>query len=275
MDIATLIGIVSGTALILGAIMLNASITNFLDIPSILIVFGGTTAATLNSFPLGSVINALKTSAKIFFGHSINFVATLQEMLKIATVARKEGPLALEKYKTGDAFLKKALGLVADGTKGEVLRRILELERDAIGERHAESQAILEKMGDLAPAWGMIGTLIGLVIMLLKLDDPSSIGPAMAVALLTTFYGAVWANFYLIPSATKLEQRTKSELQRLTLVIETMMSISEVENPRLLQERLLGLLTPPGPSGSYPGQGGRWGSQEGPGQKGGLIWPRR
>jgi chemotaxis protein MotA len=244
MDIATLIGIVSGTVLLLSAIMINASITNFLDIPSIMIVFGGTIAATLNSFPLGSVMNALKTSAKIFFGHSVDFVETLREMLKIATMARKEGPLALEKYKAGDPFLQKALGLVADGTKGEVLRRILELERDAIGERHSESQAILEKMGDLAPAWGMIGTLIGLVIMLLKLDDPSSIGPAMAVALLTTFYGAVWANFYLIPAATKLEQRTKTELQRLSLVIETMMSISDVENPRLLQERLLGMLTP-------------------------------
>ena len=152
--------------------------------------------------------------------------------------------MALEKYKTEDPFLKKGLGLVADGTKGDALKQILELERDFMEERHGDSQAILSKMGELAPAWGMVGTLIGLVIMLLKLDDPSTIGPSMAVALLTTFYGALWANFILIPAATKLELRTRNELVKFNLIIETMLSISELENPRLLQERLLGFLPP-------------------------------
>ena len=124
------------------------------------------------------------------------------------------------------------------------MRSIMELERDVMEERHTESQAILEKMGELAPAWGMVGTLIGLVIMLLSLDDPSSIGPAMAVALLTTFYGALWANFILMPAASKLEQRTKKEVLNLNLMIETLMSIAETENPRLLQERLMGFLPP-------------------------------
>ena len=244
MDLGTIIGVIAGLALVLSAIMLKASVVNFIDVSSFLIVFGGTTAATLVAYPLASVINALKISIKIFFGHRIDYTATLQEMMKVASLARKEGPLALEKYKTEDPFLKKGLGLVADGTKGQTLASILILERDTMEERHAESQAILEKMGELAPAWGMIGTLIGLVIMLLNLDDPSSIGPAMAVALLTTFYGALWANFILLPAASKLELRTGRELININLMIETLVSISETENPRLLQERLLGFLPP-------------------------------
>ncbi|MEW5722034.1 MAG: MotA/TolQ/ExbB proton channel family protein [Thermodesulfobacteriota bacterium] len=244
MDIATIIGIISGLGLILASILINAPIKAFFDLPSVFIVFGGTIAATLNSFPLGSVINALKTSFKIFFGHRIDYIATMQEMLKIAQLARKNGPVALEKYKTEDKILQKGLMLAADGTRGRVLREILELERDTTEERHQESQTILEKMGDLAPAWGMIGTLIGLVIMLLNLSDPSSIGPSMAVALLTTFYGAFWANFYLLPAANKLEQRTKREVVNINLVIETLVSITEAENPRLLQERLLVFLPP-------------------------------
>ena len=256
MDLGTIIGIVAGIVLILSAIMINASIMNFIDIPSILIVIGGTTSATLVSFPLKSVFSALKISIKILFGYKISFIETLQEMIKISMVARKEGPLALEKYDTDDEFLKKGLMLVADGTKGDVLRRMLELERDALEERHTEVQSILEKMGELAPAWGMIGTLIGLVIMLLKLDDPSSIGPAMAVALLTTFYGAVWANFILIPAATKLQKRTGVEAQKFDLIIESMMSIAEVENPRLLQERLLGFLPPKDRQALSPDKGG-------------------
>jgi chemotaxis protein MotA len=244
MDLASIIGLVVGTGLILAAILLKASITNFVDISSILIVFGGTISATMISFPLPNVIQTGKTFTRIFFGHTVDLTSTVQEMMKIATLARKEGPLALEKYKVDDVFLQKGLGLVADGTRGEVLQHMLSIERDYVEERHGESQAVLEKMGELAPAWGMIGTLIGLVIMLLKLDDPSSIGPAMAVALLTTFYGAVWANFILIPAAKKLETRTKKEVQRFNLIIETMLSIGEVENPRLLQERLLGMLPP-------------------------------
>ncbi len=242
MDIGTLIGIVSGTAMILVAILLKADLVNFFDPAGILIVFGGTTAAILNSFPMQAVFHAFKISIKIFFSHRIDYTAVLKEMITLAAIARKKGPIALEQYKTEDMFLKKALSLVADGTSGPLLREILELERDSVEERHIESQLILEKMGDLAPAWGMIGTLIGLVIMLLNLNDPSTIGPAMAIALLTTFYGAVWANFYLLPASSKLEQRTKKEIIKSNLIIETMVSISGNENPRILQERLLGFL---------------------------------
>ena len=196
------------------------------------------------AYPMESVFHALKNSIQLFFVQKIDMVLTIKEMLKISTLARKKGVLELESYKTKDLFLKKSLNLLVDGSKGEFLREILEMERDALEERHSESQAILEKMGDLAPAWGMIGTLIGLVIMLLNLDDPSSIGPAMAVALLTTFYGAFWANFMLIPAANKLEERTKRESQNISLIIESLISVSIEENPNILKERLLGLLPP-------------------------------
>ncbi len=244
MDIGTIIGIISGLGLVLSAIMLKASIVNFFDISSILIVFGGTVAATLNSFSLASVIGALKSSVKVLFVQRIDYIETLREMLQVSTMARQQGSLALEKYKTEDGFLKKGLMLTADGMRGPDLRNVLTLEREATEERHAEGQEILEKMAELAPAWGMIGTLIGLVIMLLNLEDPSAIGPAMAVALLTTFYGALWANFMLMPAATKLEQRTKKEMVRFNMIIETMVSVSDAENPRLLQERLLSFLPP-------------------------------
>ena len=157
MDFATIIGVVSGLGLVLSAILLKASITNFVDVAGIFIVFGGTTAAILNSFPLASVLNAFKSSVKIFFAYQINYVAILREMLILSRLARKDGPLALEKHKTADHFLKKGLALVADGTKGKVLREILILERDALEERHAETQIILEKMGELAPAGGWSG----------------------------------------------------------------------------------------------------------------------
>ena len=242
MDLGTLIGIVSGTAMVLVAILLKADLVCFFDPAGLLIVFGGTTAATLNAFPMQAVFHAFKISIKIFFSHRIDYTAVLKEMITVAAIARKKGLVVMEKYQTEDLFLKKALTLAADGTSGEVLRQILELERDAVEERHVESQLILEKMGELAPAWGMIGTLIGLVIMLLNLNDPSTIGPAMAIALLTTFYGAFWANFFLLPAANKLEQRTKKEIIKNNLVIETIASVSGNENPRILQERLLGFL---------------------------------
>lgn len=242
MEIGTLLGMIGGLGLVVLSISMKASILNFIDLPSIFIVFGGTIAATLNSFSLKSVINSQRTMIKLFFVHRIDVAATIREMVTISNMAKKQGKLALEKYKTNNEFTQKGLQLVADGMKGATLQALLELEMHSIDERHTEGQLILEKMGDLSPAWGMVGTLIGLVIMLLSLDDPSSIGPAMAVALLTTFYGVLWANLILLPSATKLEQRTKRELQEMKIIIEALVSISNNENPRLLTERLLGFL---------------------------------
>jgi chemotaxis protein MotA len=243
-DIGSIIGIVVGVALVVVSILLSGSLLAFVDVPSMLIVVGGTFASTLVAFPISSVMGAQKASMKIFFQHRIDSVNTVRQILQAAEAVRKEGPLALEKIKTDNEFMKTAFQLVADGYRPEDLRDVLSIEQEAIAARHAEVIKVLEKMAELAPAWGMIGTLIGLVIMLLNLSDPAAIGPAMAVALLTTFYGALWANFFLTPSAAKLDERNVREADDYRLVVEGAVSMARNENPRAIQQRLVGFMPP-------------------------------
>jgi chemotaxis protein MotA len=241
-DIGTIIGIVVGLILVLVSIILKASILAFFDLASILIVVGGTFAATFVAFPMKSVLNALKAAISIFFLHKIDPVGTVREILKAADEVRRNGPLALEKVKASNQFMKTSFDLVADGMNVDAIRDVLTIELEATISRNEEVVKILEKMSDLAPAWGMIGTLIGLVIMLLNLDDPSAIGPAMAVALLTTFYGALWANLLLTPSAAKLEDRSEREAQEQRLILEGALGMARNENPRAIQQRLVGFM---------------------------------
>ncbi len=242
MDIGTIIGIVVGLVLVLVSIILKASLLAFFDVSSILIVVGGTISATLVAFPMKSVMGAVKASMTIFFQHRIDHVGTVRELLKAADEVRRNGPLALEKLKASNPFMKTAFDLVADGMHADSIREVLSIELEATVARHEEVVKILEKMADLAPAWGMIGTLIGLVIMLLNLSDPSAIGPAMAVALLTTLYGALWANLILSPSAAKLEERSEREAQDHRLILEGALGMARNENPRAIQQRLVGFM---------------------------------
>ncbi len=242
MDLGTIIGIAVGLILVLVSIILKASILAFFDVSSILIVVGGTFAATFVAFPMTSVLAALKASISIFFQHRIDHVGTVREILKAADEVRRNGPLALEKVKASSPFLKTSFDLVADGMHVDAIRDVLTIELEATLSRSEEVVKILEKMADLAPAWGMIGTLIGLVIMLLNLSDPSAIGPAMAVALLTTFYGALWANLLLGPSAAKLEDRSEREAQDHRLILEGALGMARNENPRAIQQRLMGFM---------------------------------
>ncbi len=244
MDLGSIIGIVVGVALVVVSILLSGNLLAFVDVPSMLIVVGGTFASTLVAFPMASVMGAQKASLNIFFQHRIDSVATVRAILQAAEKVRKEGPLALEKIKTESEFMTTAFQLVADGYRPEDLREVLIIEQEAIAARHDEVIKILEKMAELAPAWGMIGTLIGLVIMLLNLSDPSAIGPAMAVALLTTFYGALWANFILAPSAAKLAERNEREAEDYRLVVEGAAAMARNENPRAIQQRLIGFMPP-------------------------------
>lgn len=242
MDLGTIIGIIVGLALVLSSILLKGTLVAFLDVASLLIVVGGTFAATMVAFPMSSVMRAVKASISIFFQHRIDYVNTVRSLLKAADAARKEGPLALEKAKANNEFMKTAFALVADGYRPDDIRGVLKIEVEATVARQEEVVNILEKMAELAPAWGMIGTLIGLVIMLLNLSDPSSIGPAMAVALLTTLYGALWANLLLSPSAAKMNERTEKEAQDMQLVLEGALAMARNENPRAIQQRLLGFM---------------------------------
>ncbi|MCB2185957.1 MAG: MotA/TolQ/ExbB proton channel family protein [Deltaproteobacteria bacterium] len=244
MDLGTIIGIVVGLVLVVASILLNGSIIAFLDPASFMIVVGGTFAATLVAFPIKSVMTAIKSSAQIFFQSRIDHLGTVRLLLQAADVVRREGPLGAEKLKGSSSFMQTAFELVADGHDADHIQAVLEIEMEATISRQAEIIKILDKMAELAPAWGMIGTLIGLVIMLLNLDDPSSIGPAMAVALLTTFYGALWANLLLSPSAAKLEERGQKEAHDYRLILEGALGMARTENPRAIQQRLLGFMPP-------------------------------
>lgn len=243
-DIGTIVGILAGIGLTIGSILMGATMGTFINAPGLLIVVGGTFASAFVAFPLGSVFGTMKASLGLFGSSKVDFVKTFRILVQGAETARTGGGIALEKVKVDDAFVKQAFQLIADGYKSPEVQALLTIEIEATLDRSQESVKIMEKMGELAPAWGMIGTLIGLVMMLVKLDDPSSIGPAMAVALLTTFYGALLANLLFIPGATKLEDRAGMEQLKMKLIAEGAAAIARNENPRQVQQRLMGFMPP-------------------------------
>jgi chemotaxis protein MotA len=244
MDIGTLIGILLGFGLIIGSIILGGSLGAFIDVPSILIVVFGTVAVTFIMFPMGTVFGAIKVMLKAFFAKPPDPKAMIKTIIDLANIARRESLVALEKASVEDPFLKKGVLMAADGTEEQTVRSVLEIEIAFMKQRHQMGQEIFKSMGTMAPAFGMIGTLIGLVNMLQSLDDPSSIGPAMAVALLTTFYGAVLANVVFLPIAKKLEHRSAEEVLFMEIAVEGIISILNGENPRITQDKLEAFLAP-------------------------------
>lgn len=244
MDLGTLIGFVLGIALVLGSILLTGELGAFISVSSVLIVVGGTVASTLIAFSLSAVIGGILSLIGLFKGHKVDFARTVKILIEGAEAARKGGGIALEKIKIDDSFITLAFQLVADGYKASDVNDLLRIEQEAALVKQQSNQKVLEKMGDLGPAWGMIGTLIGLVIMLMNLSDPSSIGPAMAVALLTTLYGALLANFVCIPAAVKIEERSEAEQMNMRLITEGAAAIARNENPRQVQLRLMSFIPP-------------------------------
>ena len=247
MDIATLIGLLAGFGLVSSAIILGGSVSSFIDIPAILIVIGGTFGRTMISYSLREILSAQGVILKTIFHSLPDAAEAAEDGLRMAIQSRKDGVLALQKVVAAldhNPFLKKALSLAIDGSTGDDIERVMGHELSGMAERHSRGVGILRRSAEVAPAMGLIGTLIGLVQMLGKLDDPSSIGPAMAVALLTTFYGAVLANMVFSPLAGKLERNSKSELVVNRLYIITAASIGRGENPRRL-EMLLNTILPP------------------------------
>jgi len=245
-DLATIGGIVAGVTLIAVSIITGGSPSAFVNIPSVLTTIGGTIAATLISFPLKNVLGVFNIVRKTFFHQEKKPTEVIAAIVKYAEKARKEGMLALEEDAENepDPFLKKGLMLAVDGTETELINRILLNDLTAVQNRHELGQNILLAMGAYAPAFGMIGTLMGLVQMLANMNDPSSIGPGMAVALLTTFYGAFIANVFFLPMAEKLKTRSKEEIQRMELIIEGIMSIKSGDTPRVVEEKLKAFLAP-------------------------------
>jgi chemotaxis protein MotA len=246
MDIATVVGIVVSFALVLSAIVMGGSITLFINIPSMMIVIGGTLGATMINYPLPDILKVIKVVRNAFFHKQHTVKDTINQFVSLAGTARREGILALEASinEMNDEFMQKGLQLSVDGLEPTSIREILDTEIVAIQDRHKLGADIFTTLGTFAPALGMIGTLIGLVQMLQTMEDPSTIGPAMAVALLTTFYGALMANVLCLPIAGKLKNRSKAEVMMKDLMAEGIMSIAKGDNPRLLEQKLNAFLPP-------------------------------
>lgn len=244
MDISTVAGLALGIFAILGSILYGSPLSIFIDIPSVFVVGGGVVATTLIKWPLEYVKALVGIFMKSIFNSSPDPKAMIAEIQKLAETARRESVFALEKVPVEDKFLKKAVTLAADNRPPEVITSILSLEIAAMEDRHSKGIDIMEGIGADGPAMGMIGTLIGLVQMLQNMSDPSAIGPAMAVALLTTFYGAVIANVFAIPVAAKLKQRSKQEATKMNIIVAGVLGIVAGENPRVIREKLDSFLPP-------------------------------
>lgn len=243
MDIATLFGLALATFSIGFALWFGGNVAGFVDVPSILIVFGGATAVTVMRFPLGTVFSALILGAKVAFTErKVSPKEQIDKIIELADLVRKKGPLALESARVDDPILAKGIQMVADGYEPEMLVNMLERERDLYLERLNEAAKIYKAMGDAGPAFGMIGTLVGLVQMLGSMDDPTTIGPAMAVALLTTLYGSVLANVIALPISDKCGSKGKIDEINQTLAIDGISHLRANRSPQLIREMLIAYL---------------------------------
>ncbi len=244
MDLATIVGLILGISLVLAAI--GSSVGLFINMPSLLIVVGGGLAATLMSLPLKSIKSGPKVLKKAFFSKKNTNASLVAEVVRFGEIARREGILALESVmgEVNDAFLGRALQLAIDGSDPELIAETLQAEMDNLSSRHSQGKRVFELLGKYAPAFGMIGTLIGLVLMLNSMGPDSEIGPPMAIALLTTLYGALVANMVALPLADKLQARTDEELARMGIVAEGIIAIQSGDNPKVVEQKLQIFLAP-------------------------------
>ena len=240
MDIASIIGVVSGMGFILGTILLGGSIMAFVNIPSVLVVMGGTIAATLVGYPLKDFLSIFKAVMKIFMFKLQSPEEIITNLVETSNKARKGGLLSIEGdiQSTSDPYLAQALQMTVDGVKTADIAAIMQTKMKLTKKNLDTGANMLSSMGAYAPAFGMIGTLIGLVQTLANLDDPSSIGPKMAVAMITTFYGAVIANLFFIPMSDKLSGRNEEEITNMNIIFEGIISIREGEHPKLMEDKL-------------------------------------
>ncbi len=235
MDLATLIGLIGAFAFVIGAMATSGGIAIFIDVASVLIVICGSTFVVLMKYNMKQFFGAVKIAVKAFMFKIDKPEELIEQSVTMADAARKGGFLALEEAQIDNSFMQKAVDMLVDGHDGEVVREALEKDIALTEERHKSGVGIFKSFGDVAPAMGMIGTLIGLVGMLSNMDDPKSIGPAMAVALLTTLYGAMIANMIAIPIADKLELRMKEELLNRNLIMDAVLAIQDGQNPRVIE----------------------------------------
>lgn len=245
-NLLPIVGSLSGMALILWAININGELINFIDISSILITIFGSFCALMISFPFKTLVNIPRVMKILLIAPKDNKHDLIILLSGLSRKARMEGLLALEDdiVSMDNEFLISGLQMVIDGVEPDIIRDILELRLETLERRHRTGQNVFEKWGELAPAFGMLGTLIGLIVMLSRLDDASLIGPGMATALITTFYGSLMANLVFIPIASNLREQTDDEIFVGQLVIDGLLEIQAGSNPRILEEKLITYLSP-------------------------------
>jgi len=246
LDIATIIGLVLGVVVVAGAIVLGGAPQMFVDVPSVVVVIIGAIAATFTAFPLSNLLKLPKVLMKAVFSKPSSVDGILKQLVGFAEVARRDGILALENHvdEIEDPLLVQGIQMAVDGTDPELIEAIMEADLENMISRHELGKGVLDCLGKYAPAFGMIGTLIGLVTMLGDMSDPSGIGAGMAVALLTTLYGAIMANAIFLPLADKLALRSNEEILAKTIVIKGVISIQSGDNPRVVEQKLKTFLPP-------------------------------
>jgi len=247
MDIATLIGLITVAGLLTASILMGGgTFKSFVDIPSGMVVIGGATAAALIAYPLKDFLSVFMVVLKVFLNKAENLPKIIDQIVMLGEIARKDGLLALES-KTGEIdhpLIKLGIQMAVDGSPPEVIEDILRTEVESVAARHSLGKGLMDTLGRYAPAYGMIGTLIGLIMMLSNMSDPSSIGAGMAVALITTLYGAIISNAIFLPFADKLGTINKKELTAMEIIIRGIMAIQSGENPRVIRQKLSTFLAP-------------------------------
>jgi chemotaxis protein MotA len=239
MDLGTLIGLIGAIVVFIFAILIGSGLGIFINVPGIFIVFGGTIGVILMRYRISTILTSFKVAIQTAFFEKTESPKELIDLaIEIGRIAQKDGVLALEGKKVKNKFFEKGLGLLVDGHDPEFIGAVLGNEMRKSIKESEEGETLLRSMGDSAPAMGMIGTLVGLVQMLATMDDPSAIGPAMAVALLTTLYGSLIAQMFAIPLADKLGAKSQMEKDTMELIIESVTSITKGVSPRVMQELL-------------------------------------
>lgn len=247
MDIASVIGVLLAFVMMaVSVIMSGGSFASFWDTASVLMVFGGTFGSVMICFSLRNVLNLPKVMGKIFFNRPINQRELVDTMVKLSEIARREGLLALENRLTEikNPFIRLGIQMAVDGTRPEVIEDVMKTDIESVALRHRDGKGMIDQVGRFGPAFGMIGTLLGLIIMLGNMSDPSKIGAGMAVALITTLYGAILSNAMFLPFSEKLAAITKSEMISREIILRGVMAIQQGENPRIIEQKLSTFLPP-------------------------------
>jgi chemotaxis protein MotA len=240
MDFATVGGIVAGLFVVGLAIAMGGAIPTFLNLPAFLLVVGGSTAATILRFPIDEVAEAILTGARTaFMDHRRSPAELIEEVRSLANIARRHGPMGLERAAVSDSFLARGKQMIADGLPADLLRAQLTRERELEIERLIDGEKVFRALGEASPAFGMIGTVVGLVTMLSRMEDPSTIGPSMAIALLTTLYGALVAYVFALPIADKLALKLEAQETNLSLMIDGLCQVAERRSPDAITDMLI------------------------------------